>query len=225
MKKLSDPLHTDPIGSSPLQADKPALGRGPHLLTVGHGTISREEMVELLTGAGVALIIDVRRAPGSRRHPQFGRGELEAWLPAAGVDYRWEADLGGFRRPAANSPNGALRHPSFRGYADYMATDGFRHALERVVQEASDPGVTLMCAETLWWRCHRRLIADAATLCFDAEVRHLGHNGRLSAHRLTEGVRVDGEGGLVYDARQIPCDVDAREGLAQPGSASEVCEN
>ena len=201
--KTSEPVHTQPTDPPRRhQADDPGPARRTQLLTVGHGTMSSDALAELLTGAGVDLGVDVRSAPGSRRHPQFGRSELEVWLPAAGLDYRWEQDLGGFRRTSADSPNVALRHPSFRGYADYMATSGFSHALAHVLDDASRQVVTVMCAETLWWRCHRRLIADAATLCFDTEVRHLAHDGRLSAHRLTEGVRADGRGGRVYDADQ-----------------------
>jgi uncharacterized protein (DUF488 family) len=162
--------------------------------------MGREEFADLLTQAGVELVVDVRTAPGSRRYPHFGRVELEAWLPPVGFGYRWEQDLGGFRRSSASSPNVALRNDSFRGYADYMATDRFSEALARVLGDASHQVVTVMCAETLWWRCHRRLIADVAALLFDVEVRHLGRDGRLSAHRLTEGLRVDGRGGLVYDA-------------------------
>jgi len=177
--------------------------QGVQLLTVGHGTASQEELVGLLEQAGVELVVDVRSAPGSRRHPQFARAELEVWLPAAGLGYRWEPDLGGFRRSSPVSPNVALRHPSFRGYADYMATDCFRSALAQLLGEASHQLVGVMCAESLWWRCHRRLIADAATLLFDVEARHLGHDGRLAEHRLTEGVRLDGRGGIVYDADQI----------------------
>ena len=187
------------------------------MLSVGHGTLTSEALTELFTRTGVELVVDVRSVPGSRRHPQFGRSELEVWLPAAGIGYYWERDLGGFRRPEANSRNTALRHPSFRGYADYMATDGFRLALERILDAAAHQVVTVMCAETLWWRCHRRLIADAATLCLHAEVRHLGHDGRLSPHRLTAGVRVDSGGGLVYDAGQPPLDAGGLGTLAQPG--------
>jgi uncharacterized protein (DUF488 family) len=197
---------TDPLCHD--AAAELASGRSRHLLTVGHGTMSADELTGLLTEAGVELVVDVRSAPGSRRHPQFGRAELETWLPSAGVGYRWEPDLGGFRRTSAGSPNVALRHPSFRGYADYMATDRFREALMGLLGDASHQVLSVMCAETLWWRCHRRLIADAATLCFGVEVRHLGHDGRLSAHRLTEGVRVDGPGGVVYDVQP---------GLAEPG--------
>ena len=182
---------------------EPTLSPGPRLLTVGHGTLSAAELVGLLGRVGVEAVVDVRSAPGSRRHPQFGRAELEQWMPAAGVGYRWEPDLGGFRRPVAGSHNIALRHPSFRAYADYMATDDFDTALGRLLDEANRQVVTAMCAETLWWRCHRRLIADAATLLRGAEVSHLGHDGRLFVHRLTEGVRLDGKT-LVYDVGSPP---------------------
>ena len=212
MRPTSDPVQSDAVDRELTDphdgAAELASGSSRHLFTVGHGTLSADELADLLTEAGVQFVVDVRSAPGSRRHPQFGRAELETWLPGAGVGYRWEPDLGGFRRTSPSSPNVALRHPSFRGYADYMATDCFGHALTHVLDDASHQVVAVMCAETLWWRCHRRLIADAATLCFAAEVHHLGHDGRLSPHRLTEGVRVDGHGGLVYDAQP---------GLAEPG--------
>jgi uncharacterized protein (DUF488 family) len=87
----------------------------PHLFTVGHGAESREGLAALLVGAKIVAVVDVRSAPGSRRHPQFARQELEIWLPEAGIAYRWEPDLGGFRRPSPSSPNLALHHPSFRG--------------------------------------------------------------------------------------------------------------
>ena len=170
------------------------------LFTVGHGTASIAEFTALLLEAEVGMVVDVRSAPGSRRHPHFTRTRLEESIPDAGFGYRWEPDLGGFRRALADSPNVALRHPSFRGYADYMATESFADALNRLMYEASETPTTVMCAESLWWRCHRRLIADAATLRYRAEVIHLGHDGRRSAHRLTDGVRLDrGSGRLIYD--------------------------
>lgn len=174
-------------------------GRGPfELLTVGHGTMSGEAFTELVRAAGVERVVDVRSVPGSRRHPQFARDQLEAWLPAGGIGYRWEPRLGGFRRPAPDSANTALRHPSFRGFADYMMTGEFRAGLEEVVAAAEGTTTTIMCAETLWWRCHRRLIADAAVLLLGARVRHLGHDSRLTDHRVTDGARVQ-DGALVYD--------------------------
>ncbi len=168
------------------------------LLTVGHGTSSSEEFAALLGDAGARRLVDVRTAPGSRRNPQFGRREMERWLPDAGIAYRWEPDLGGFRKPVTGSPNVALRHPSFRAYADYMMTEPFANALRQLIAGARDQRTVVMCSESLWWRCHRRLIADAAALLLGAQVCHLGHDGRLSPHQLTEGVRCDA-GVLVYD--------------------------
>jgi uncharacterized protein (DUF488 family) len=180
----------------------------PALLTVGHGTLGSEELAELLASAGVQLVVDIRSAPGSRRHPHFGREQMERWLPAAGIDYRWEKDLGGHRRPVVGSANTALRHPGFRGYADYMATGSFAAGLARLLDDAAARPTAAMCAETLWWRCHRRLVADAAVLLEGAAVYHLGHDGRLSAHRVTEGARMverDGTTRLVYDDAAAAC--------------------
>jgi uncharacterized protein (DUF488 family) len=175
---------------------------GPaELLTVGHGTLPADAFVTLLRGAGVERLVDVRTAPGSRRNPAFRRDEMARWLPAAGVAYRWEPALGGFRRPVAGSPNRALRHPAFRGYADHMRTPAFREALDRLLAEAADARVAVMCAESLWWRCHRRLLADACLLLCGVPVVHLGHDGRLELHRPTEEARVEGDV-LVYDAGQ-----------------------
>ncbi|MCU1375831.1 MAG: hypothetical protein JWO68_3117, partial [Actinomycetia bacterium] len=166
------------------------------LLTVGHGTLAQEALAELLVGAGVGLVVDVRSYPGSRRHPQFGREAMEEWLPAAGVAYRWERRLGGRRRPAPDSPHVALRHEGFRGYADHMATEPFRQALDAVLAER--PSTAVLCSESVWWRCHRRLLADAAVLLRGVEVTHLLPDGRVASHVPTEGVRIDGER-LVYD--------------------------
>lgn len=176
-------------------------GRATRLFTVGHGTLSSDELAAVLQGAGIEALIDVRTAPGSRRNPQFARAEMQRWLPAAGVDYRWAQQLGGFRRPRPDSPNTALRHEGFRGYADYMASPAFTDALHEVLDEARRRAVAVMCAESLWWRCHRRLIADAAVLLHQVEVVHLGHDGQTVAHRPTEGARVDGDH-LVYDGGQ-----------------------
>jgi uncharacterized protein (DUF488 family) len=168
------------------------------LLTVGHGTATAEELADLLTAAGVERLVDVRTAPGSRRHPQFRREAMERWLPDAGVGYRWERELGGWRKPDPASVNHALRHPAFRGYADYMRTPPFWAALDRLLAEAAATPTAAMCSEALWWRCHRRLLADAAVLVRDAEVLHLDHRGALGPHRPTGGVRRDGDL-LAYD--------------------------
>ena len=154
------------------------------LLTLGHGTASAEELVALLAGAGVERLVDVRTAPGSRRHPQFRRETMAGWLAEAGVAYRWEPELGGFRKPAPDSVNHVLRHPAFRGYADYMRTPPFWTALDRLLAEAATAEAA-MCSETLWWRCHRRLLSDAAVLVRGAEVLHLDHRGGQEPHRPT----------------------------------------
>ena len=168
------------------------------MVTVGHGTLAETELIELLTSAGVAHLVDVRSFPGSRRNPQYGRDQLEHWLPAAGVAYSWEPRLGGRRRPAPGSPNLALRHEAFRAYADHMSTAEFHDGLDALVALATTTSLSVMCAESLWWRCHRRLLADALVLLRSVPVTHLFHDGRLAPHRPTPEARVS-DGQLVYD--------------------------
>ena len=170
------------------------------LITLGHGTASEDELAQLIRGASIASLVDVRTVPKSRRHPQFVREAMSQWIPeAAGASYRWEPRLGGFRKTRAGSPNVALRHPSFRGYADYMETDEFVRALAQLLADAADAQTAVMCSESLWWRCHRRLVADAAQLLHGVPVRHLMHDGSLRPHQPTSGVRVTPEGTLRYD--------------------------
>jgi uncharacterized protein (DUF488 family) len=130
------------------------------IFTVGHSTRAQEELTAILKEAGVALLVDVRRFPGSRRHPQFGKERLRAALAAEGIGYRHEPDLGGRREPRADSPNTAWRAAAFRGYADHMASPEFQSALERLVARPDVPAA-VMCAEALPANCHRQLIADA----------------------------------------------------------------
>jgi len=172
------------------------------LLTYGHGTEPAERTVELLRAAGVTSLVDIRTAPGSRRNPQFARTALEEWLPAAGIAYRWEKRLGGFRRPGPDNPDVVWREDMFRGYAEYMRSPDFLAAIGAVLEEAETPQLTVMCSESLWWRCHRRLVADFATVARGAPVSHLMHDGRLEPHRPTPGVRLRDDGLLVYDAGQ-----------------------
>jgi uncharacterized protein (DUF488 family) len=165
------------------------------LFSVGHGTASPEELLARLRGA--PLVVDVRTAPGSRRHPHLGRDQLGQWLPEAGVAYRWEPRLGGFRRPAPDSPDVVWRNDSFRGYAGHLRSPEAQAALARLGTEAHAEPVAFMCSETLWWRCHRRLVADALTLLHGFEVRHLMATG-TTVHVPTAGVRV-ADGVLIYD--------------------------
>jgi uncharacterized protein (DUF488 family) len=177
----------------------PGAGAGT-LLTVGHGALAQDALRGVLAAAGVSLVVDVRIAPGSRRHPQFRRETLEEWLPQAGIAYRWDRRLGGFRQPRPDSPHVGLEHPSFRGYADHMEGAEFRGALEDLLADAArHPLTAVMCSETLWWRCHRRLIADAAVLLAGAPVLHVDGRGGTVPHLPTPEARVAGDR-LVYDA-------------------------
>lgn len=175
------------------------------LLTVGHGTLSQDDFTHLLREAGIEALVDVRIAPGSRRSPHFHRDDLDRWLPDAGISYRWERRLGGFRRPPAESPDVALRNASFRAYAGHMRTPAFEEALAGVVAQACEARTVVMCSESVWWRCHRRLIADHLTLLEDFDVLHLMAGGRLTPHASTRGVRVDGDV-LVYDQMDGPAE-------------------
>ncbi|MCG2623935.1 DUF488 domain-containing protein [Arthrobacter sp. I2-34] len=168
------------------------------LLTVGHGAAGEDDFRRLLQAAEVAAVVDVRIGPGSRKHPHFGKARLQEWLPAAGIAYRWEQRLGGFRKLPADSPDTALRNESFRAYAAYMRTPDFAAALAGVLAEAAVRRTAVMCSETVWWRCHRRLIADHALLIEGAQPVHLMPPGRTTPHQPTAGVRVAGDE-LVYD--------------------------
>lgn len=170
------------------------------LVTVGHGTASLTELVELLRQAGVKTVVDVRRAPGSRRNPQFTRSELETTFPQRGFSYRWDKRLGGFRSPAEESPDWVWRHSAFRAYAAHMRTEQFQDGIADLFAEIHEGSGAVMCSESLWWRCHRRLIADYAQLAHGVVVEHLMHDGRTVEHRPIDGVRVRDDGMLVYDA-------------------------
>ena len=171
---------------------------------MGHGTADRTQLAELLRGAEVGLVVDVRRFPGSRRNPDMSRDALGEWLPAAGIGYRWEERLGGRRRTPKDEPviDTWWRVEAFRAYAAYTRTAEFRSGIEQLLTDvgATAPARTVvMCSESLWWRCHRRLISDAVMLLHERPVAHLGHDGKLTAHRPSEGARVTGDG-LRYDA-------------------------
>jgi uncharacterized protein (DUF488 family) len=174
------------------------------LTTVGHGTADADELVDRLRAGGVEGVVDVRIAPGSRRHPHVSRDALATWLPDAGIAYRWDKRLGGFRTLPPQSPDIALRNDSFRAYAGHMRSPEFVTAIEDVLAQAARVRVAVMCSETVWWRCHRRLIADFASVARGVDVRHLMPPGRLDAHRPTEGVRLRDDGLLVYDGGAVP---------------------
>ena len=178
------------------------------LFTFGHGTATQEAIAAILQRAGIGLVVDVRIAPGSRRPPHVARAELERWLPEAGIDYRWERRLGGFRRPAPDSPDTAWRNESFRGYAGWTRSDDFAHAMDELVADAGRTRATVMCSESLWWQCHRRLIADVAVLLRATPVVHLMHDGRDTEHVPTPTARVVDGVSLVYDLDQASLPFD-----------------
>jgi uncharacterized protein (DUF488 family) len=170
------------------------------LLTLGHGTASEVDLAALMRTNGVQSVVDVRSVPKSRMHKHVWSERMAQWIPdLAGATYQWNKDLGGFRHARPDSPNIVLRHPAFRGYADYMQTPAFLTALRDLMEDAEQSRAVIMCSESLWWRCHRRMIADAATLLYGANVQHIMHAGALRPHVLTEGVRVLPEGILQYD--------------------------
>ena len=169
----------------------------PTIWTVGHSNREIGAFVGLLEPRAISIIADVRRFPGSRRHPQFGPEALPASLASAGIGYRHFAGLGGRRgRPAPGSPNTGWRVDSFNAYADYMATDAFRDDLEALAALAEGGRVAIMCSEALPWRCHRRLIADALIVRGWSVLDIIGP-GAPREHSLTPFARVV-EGRLSY---------------------------
>jgi uncharacterized protein (DUF488 family) len=174
---------------------------GEEILTVGHSNHEERAFLDLVGGAGVELIADVRRYPGSRRQPHFERTALAAVLLEARINYRWLGEsLGGRRKPLVDSPNGAWESPQFRGYADYMASREFASGLAELEDLGRHQRVAVMCAEAWWVRCHRRLIADAL-VARGWRVLHLGSNGRLTEHQLTDFAVVEDDR-VTYPAQQ-----------------------
>lgn len=168
------------------------------IFTVGHSTRSVDELAALLAENGVDLLADVRTVPRSRTNPQFNADTLPAALGAHGIGYRHLAALGGLRKRAKGaSPNAAWRNESFRNYADYALTPAFREGLDELRKLAEGHRVAIMCAEAVWWRCHRRIIADYL-LAAGEEVTHILAPGRVEPARPTPGSVVTAEGGVVY---------------------------
>lgn len=166
--------------------------------TLGHGTLAVEEFGAVARNAGLEVVVDVRRFPGSRRYPHFASEEMAAWLLEFGVGYRWLSSLGGRRKPAPDSPNVGLRNEQFRAYADHMISDEFAEGVAELSALAGARTVAVMCAESVWWRCHRRLLADHLVLVEQIRVEHLFHDGRLVEHTPTPEARLL-DGHVVYD--------------------------
>lgn len=177
------------------------LGVEGTVWTVGHSTHSLAEFLDLLQAHAIETVADVRRFPGSRRHPQFGAEPLGKSLAVHGIDYQWFPGLGGRRRPDLLEVEGsAWRHPSFRAYAQHLQSEEFAQGLDSLLHVAKASRTAIMCSELLWWRCHRRLIADVMVYC-GWQVIHILGATEHSEHRLAAPVSVRPEG-LSY----IPAD-------------------
>ena len=168
------------------------------LYTIGHSTRTLEELLALLKREGVTHLVDVRAFPTSARHPHFNKTHLERALPEQLIRYTHFPALGGRRPVRRDSHNTLWRNAGFRGYADYMETREFDEALEELLRAAAEVPTAIMCAEAVPWRCHRSLIADAAT-ARGFEVLHIMDAG-AQPHRLTSFGRVDDAGRIHYDA-------------------------
>ena len=172
----------------------------PSVFTIGHSTRSIEAFIALLCEAGIDLLVDVRSIPGSRRNPQFGAEALRASLAACGIAYRHMPELGGRRRGRAGeapSPNGLWQNAAFRAYADYALTQPFRAGLAQLLVLARAQSCAIMCAEAVWWRCHRRIIADYL-IAGGAPVFHIMGPGKIIPATLTPAARAAGGGQLIY---------------------------
>jgi uncharacterized protein (DUF488 family) len=169
--------------------------------TIGHSTHALNAFAALLEGHGVRRVADVRRFPGSRRHPQFNREALTAGLAARGIGYAHVETLGGRRSAAPGSSNGGWENAAFHGYADHMASAAFAAGLAELEALAAGEPTAVMCAEALWWQCHRRLVADALVARGWA-VDHIGPDGKISAHALTPFAAVR-DGRVVYPPAQL----------------------
>jgi uncharacterized protein (DUF488 family) len=169
----------------------------PLVWTIGHSTRALAELLEVLRAHEIEAVADVRRFPGSRRLPQYHAAALEAALADHGIAYRWLPALGGRRRPDADSPNVTWRHPAFRAYADHVATEEFADGLVELLTMAYGLRTVVMCAEVLWWRCHRRLIADVL-VSIGHEVKHIRDaSSDPEPHRIAAPGRLE-DGALTY---------------------------
>ncbi|MGV0794378.1 DUF488 domain-containing protein [Mycolicibacterium sp. XJ1819] len=170
------------------------------LISVGHGALDRSGLVPLLRGADVAALVDIRRYPNSRRNPDVETGAIAGWAGEAELDYRWDERLGGRRRlPAGTEPEDRWwRVQQFAAYAAYTRTEPFGEALAELIAQSRRQRTAMMCSESVWWRCHRRIVADVAVVKFSVQVCHLMHDGRLVEHEPSEGARIRADGQIVW---------------------------
>lgn len=169
------------------------------LFTIGHSNQSQEDFLKLLHQHKIQVLVDIRRFPGSRSFPQFNRDSLTRTLQQHEIGYQWMEDLGGRRssiKSADPELNSGLRNRSFRNYADYMQTDEFRQAVRELLETAAQQRTAIMCSESVFWRCHRRLVSDYVT-ALGVTVHHIFPAGDLRPHAVTDGARIN-DGQLSY---------------------------
>lgn len=162
------------------------------LYTIGHSTHPLDQFAALLQAHGVDWLMDVRTVPRSRTNPQYNLDSLPSALAAFGIGHEYNKGLGGLRHSRADSPNTGWRNASFRGYADYMQTTEFGEALQVLLERTREKTVAIMCAEAVWWRCHRSMVAEAM-IVRGHEVSHIMPDGRLTEATLRQFAVVDGE--------------------------------
>lgn len=170
------------------------------LWTIGHSTRAWEDFLGLLAGEGIEAIVDVRRFPGSKRYPWFAAEAMAQQLPGAGIGYHWLPQLGGRRSAQPGSPNGAWRNAAFQGYADHMASAEFAEGLDAALELAATRRTALMCAEAVWWQCHRRLISDLLT-ARGTRVCHILGAKHVQPHVMHPDARIEGDG-VIYPPAQ-----------------------
>jgi uncharacterized protein (DUF488 family) len=170
------------------------------IYTIGHSTRPEKDFIDLLKKHSIRTLVDVRTVPRSRWNPQFNTTSMHKSLPAAGIEYLHEPQLGGLREPSSNSINTAWKNPGFRGYADYMQTRQFEIALLRVIELSEKRLLALMCAEADYTKCHRQLLSDALTVR-GIEVVHIVDQTHTKLHELSSFAKVEGSK-LTYPANQ-----------------------
>jgi uncharacterized protein (DUF488 family) len=187
------------------------------LFTIGHSNHPLEQFLDLLKRHQIAVLVDIRRFPGSRSFPQFNQDNLSAALREEGIDYLWLEALGG-RRPKSKSSspssNSGLRNASFRNYADYMQTEEFRQGIDELLKMAASRRAAIMCSESVFWRCHRRLVSDYVT-ANGGSVQHIFPNGTIKPHSMTEGADVE-NGTVTYPGPKTLFDNESKPG-SDPG--------
>jgi uncharacterized protein (DUF488 family) len=176
------------------------------IYTIGHSTRPWDIFVDVLREYAIQAVVDIRRYPGSKRFPHFNRGEMECSLPRLGIEYHWFEALGGRRTISSKgptSPNQGLRTLGFRAYADYMGTEDFRSAVTQLLALCTQRTCALLCAERLYWKCHRRLASDYLT-SLGIDVFHVEEQRICRKHMITPGAVLQDEGGVLYPFSHEP---------------------